>query len=185
MEATCDTSMDFNNNDLEKDDTLSGQSDENGNFLDMAELQAQLLSLNPDQMIRGSTPTGIEQRCLELCRAYIGGSWFRAGGVEDILVKRIGGGFTNQLYHVRLLLEGVDDDGPSEVAIKFYQAKHMKNYHKDDSERLNDHIILTIASQMGIGPKVYGIFEDGFIQAYVKVSVKCLSLFVIPKTASL
>lgn len=42
----------------------------------------------------------------------------------------------------------------------------MKNYNTADSERLNDIIILTIMSQTGLGPKVYGIFADGFIQGY-------------------
>lgn len=46
----------------------------------------------------------------------------------------------------------------------------MKNYEEGDSERLSDIIVLTIISQVEIGPKVYGIFNDGVILAYHKVS---------------
>lgn len=46
----------------------------------------------------------------------------------------------------------------------------MKNYEEGDSERLTDIIVLTIISQAEIGPKVYGIFNDGVILAYHKVS---------------
>ncbi len=140
--------------------------------------QEKLKEISLDQMIRGQTPAGIEDRCLELCRAFIGGPWSEAAGVEEISVKRLSGGFTNQLYHVRLISASADaaavadddDDFPIEVAIKFYQPKHMKNYHADDDERLNDVIILSMVSEMGITPKVYGIFQEGFVQEFIKVS---------------
>ena len=41
---------------------------------------------------------------------------------------------------------------------------------KENTERLNDMIILTIMSQTGLGPKIYGIFENGFIQKFYKVN---------------
>lgn len=44
----------------------------------------------------------------------------------------------------------------------------MKNYNLADAERLNDNIIITIMSQTGLGPKVFGIFSDGFIQGFYK-----------------
>lgn len=134
--------------------------------------QELLKELNLEEMIRGQTPAGIEARCLELCRSFIGGAWNEAKGIEEISVKRISGGFTNQLYHVRLnRVDEIEnsDSCPTEVAIKLYQAKHVKNYHSDDGERLNDVIILSMVSELGISPKVFGIFQDGFIQEYIKV----------------
>lgn len=134
--------------------------------------QDKLQNMNVEDMVRGSTPKNIDVRCLDLCRSFIGGCWTEARGIGDITVKRISGGFTNQLYHVRLNeVPHTASEEPTEVAIKFYQAKHMKNYHEDDSERLNDTVILTIVSHLGIGPKVYGIFGDGFIQAFIKVRI--------------
>lgn len=51
----------------------------------------------------------------------------------------------------------------------------MKNYAAGNDERLNDNIVLTIVSEMNIGPKVYGIFNEGVILAYHKVNVQYLS----------
>lgn len=48
----------------------------------------------------------------------------------------------------------------------------MKNYAVGNDERLNDNIVLTIVSELNIGPKVYGIFADGVVLAYHKVSVQ-------------
>ncbi|KAI2802684.1 hypothetical protein BLOT_010143 [Blomia tropicalis] len=146
---------------------------ETTNAKDMFEDAMQNLKM--EDLIRGKTPTDIEERCRTLCIAYIGGSWSNTTNVKDITVKRISGGLTNQLYHVRLN-ENIPrvhnpiygDDEPVEVAIKLYQEKHMKNYAEDESERLNDIIVLTIISQVGIGPKVYGIFNDGVVLAYHK-----------------
>ena len=133
--------------------------------------------LGDDELIRGETPANLEQRCLELCQSYIGGSWLGAKDVEHVEVKRITGGLTNQLYKVVLkdsvlrVSNGVYPDEPSVVAVKLYQEKHMKNYSEQDAERLNDIIVLTIMSEAGLSPKVYGIFGDGFIQAFVEVSL--------------
>lgn len=128
--------------------------------------------ISQDELVRGLTPDNIEKRCLELCQTYIGGSWVNAKTLNEISVKRISGGFTNQFYHVQLgksvvrVHNDVYPNEPSDVAIKFYQEKHMKNYNSDDDERFNDMIILTIMSQKELGPIVYGIFSDGFIQGY-------------------
>ena len=131
-------------------------------------------TISKDKLVRGDTPADIEARCLSLVQSYIGGSWANATSPADITVQRISGGFTNQLYHVQLK-ESVpraanpvyqDEEEPTEVAIKLYQSKHMKTYHADDPERLNDTVVLNVMSQTGLGPKVYGIFADGFIQAY-------------------
>src|SRR5699024_5653081 len=88
--------------------------------------------LTPDQLIRGQTPVDIEKRCLDLCQTYIGGSWSKVNDPSEITVKRIYGGFTNQLYRVSLKASAlrvrneIYTDEPSEVAIKFYQEKHFQ-----------------------------------------------------------
>ena len=139
--------------------------------------------LSKDQLVRGEAIHDIEQQCLNLCQTYIGGQWLKATDpMKDIIVKRISGGFTNQLYHIHLNVDveqkqkinkpEIDDDNEvMDVAIKLYQEKHIKNYDKESSERLNDTIILTIMSHTGLGPKVYGIFNNGFIQKFYKVSL--------------
>lgn len=94
----------------------------------LEELTGDWTKLKEDELIRGSTPDNIEKRCLELCQTYIGGSWLNAKTLKEITVKRISGGFTNQLYHVHLdksvvrVPNDVYLDEPSDVAIKFYQV---------------------------------------------------------------
>lgn len=94
----------------------------------LEEIAGDWTKLSQDELIRGGTPDNIEKRCLELCQAYVGGSWLNAKTLKDITVKRISGGFTNQLYHVHLnesvnrVPNDVYSDEPSDVAIKFYQV---------------------------------------------------------------
>lgn len=186
-------SIDINNNKLLPEDnsncllssssSSSASSSENSSLTEKSNSFQELLKeLNLEKMIRGQTPAGIEARCLELCRSFIGGLWNEAKGVEEISVKRISGGFTNQLYHVRLNTDIEKTENcascPTEVAIKLYQSKHVKNYHSDDGERLNDVIILSMVSELGISPKVFGIFQDGFIQEYVKVIIVVVWFFL-------
>ena len=136
-------------------------------------------TVSNDQLVRGETPADIEQRCLELCQAYLGGSWQHAKKPSDIAVTRITGGQTNQLYRVQLsasvkrVSNPVYADEPTDVAVKLYQKKHMTS-EEDANERLSDTIVLTIMSQTGLGPPVYGIFKDGNIQAFLEV---CCVLF--------
>ncbi len=127
--------------------------------------------LSASDLIRGTTPVDIKARCLTVCRSYLAGSWLNATE-EDIEVTRITGGLTNQIYRVKLLKtdESVKRELCTDVAIKFYLPKLVANFDAEDGERLNDTIILTILSELGIHPRVFGIFKDGFVQEYVEVS---------------
>lgn len=133
-----------------------------------------LSALGNDKLIRGNTPEDNEKNCLEICRDYIGGVWLQAKTTEDIIVTRISGGLTNQLYKVQLsdlIVSGhvENDDEPHAVAIKLYMPKHyvfVENKTYDAFERLPDTIVLAMASQLGISPRIYGIFPEGFIQRY-------------------
>lgn len=164
-----------NNNNHETMPRTNQQKKEANNEQSFAE---QVANLNAEDMFNGETIENVEQRCLELCQTYIGGTWCQATGVEEIEVKRIAGGVTNQLFKVALRQsvssvpnEIYPEDEPRVVAIKLYQSKHLRNFDaKTESERLNDIIILTILSEVEIGPKVYGIFNDGVIQAFIEVS---------------
>lgn len=139
--------------------------------------------IKPEELYRGPKPDGLEQKCAELCRDYLGGVWAKQvkNVEEDIHVSRITGGLTNQLYHVRLsdkLIgeQSADDDDrtPLEVCIKLYMKKHnlmdFAACASEYEERLSDTIIMTLTSHLDIGPRVYGIFPGGLVQAYYKVS---------------
>lgn len=91
-------------------------------------MQEALKNLTMADLVRGTTPKDIEERCLSLCQAYIGGTWSTAKSTEDVNVKRISGGLTNQLYHVQLkdslprVANTIYLDEPTDVAIKLYQV---------------------------------------------------------------
>ncbi|KAJ6220429.1 hypothetical protein RDWZM_006241 [Blomia tropicalis] len=131
--------------------------------------------VDPDEFIRGETPVNIEEKCLKLCQSYIGSRWNDAQ-LSDICVKRLSGGITNQLYRVQLLFNDIVDNNHKDdsmenqfdVVVKLYQSKKLRSFHPEDSERLNDNIILTILSHLKLSPHVYGIFDEGNIQAYIK-----------------
>jgi len=134
-------------------------------------------NMSMDMLIRGDTIEEMNKLSLNWCRQFIGGSWLNAKTVDDIICTRLQGGQTNQLYkielksHVTRVPNKVYKDEPDKVAIKVYQKKHFVNFDiKEDSERLNDTIILTALSGLEICPKVYGIFDNGFIQEYFEVS---------------
>lgn len=85
------------------------------------------LDLKPEDLIRGTTPEDIENRCVDLVKTYIGGSWSNIS-LADVVVTRISGGLTNQLYRVHLkdtvkrVENNIYPDEPSDVAIKIYQV---------------------------------------------------------------
>ncbi|CAG2106607.1 unnamed protein product, partial [Medioppia subpectinata] len=102
---------------------------------------------------KGSTPPSIKEKCYDLCRDYLGGVWLNVT-VDDIEVKRLSGGLTNQSYYCALNERQRNDsseDKPQEVLIRLYQEKHFNN---SENERFNDTIISTIMFENGLGPKV-------------------------------
>ena len=123
-----------------------------------------------NKLERGQTPENIEQICFDLCRDYLGDIWLNLT-IDEVEVRRLSGGLTNQLYYC-----GIKGDkqlsngkGVQHVAIKLYQRKHFLR-RGQTNDRLDDHIIASMVSQNGLGSKVYGIFEGGMIQQFYKVN---------------
>lgn len=150
--------------------------DGNNNNLAESNDSKSWMDLDRDLWFRGEPLPNVERRCLELCAEFIGGRWTAATDPEkDLEVKRITGGLTNQLYrvtlkdHVPAVSNRIYPDEPRDVAIKFYLPKLVQNV-KGNNERLSDTIIVLLASQLDIGPKLYGLFEGGMIQSFHEVS---------------
>ena len=129
---------------------------------------ADIEDISKSDWIRGVTPEDIKERCLQLCSDYLGSVWTNLS-VDQIVVNRLTGGLTNQLYYC-----GIDDkqrDGNEEhvweVAVRLYGPKHFNN--EDKNERLSDIIIGLILSEQNLGPKLYGLFENGEIIKFYKV----------------
>jgi hypothetical protein len=122
-------------------------------------------------IIRGKTPENIKQQCLQLCADYLSGQWIHISR-EQLVFKRITGGFTNQLYFCSLPydMKPISNE-PKQVVIKFYGEKHFKTNDEtlDDRQRFTDGIIgLTVANNK-LGPDIYGLFPSGQIMDFIEV----------------
>ena len=116
--------------------------------------------------LRGDTPLNIKEKCLKLCQDYLGSVWLEQT-VHTIQLRRISGGMTNQVYYCSVAQPSNEGVVPEEVAIRLYERKYFNNEEKN--ERFNDNVIALLVSKIGLGPKIYGIFEQGQIQAFYKV----------------
>ena len=127
------------------------------------------IDFNKLKLQRGKTPKDIIEKCLRLCKDYLADNW-NEQTLETIEVERVSGGMTNQLYYCRIREPSSSSDVPQEVAIRLYGVKHMNTNDCGQNERLTDVVIGLMVSENGLGPKVYGIFEEGQIQQYYKVN---------------
>lgn len=131
-----------------------------------------LSNLKHEDLVRGTTPTNIEQRCLALCQEFIGEVWNQIPDANGVNVTRISGGLANQLYRVQARNEDLRALPNADVAIKIFMPKRMvkSEGEKRDNERLNDAVVTTVLSQVGLGPKVFGISTEAIVQTYYEVS---------------
>ena len=122
------------------------------------------------KMERGSTPDDIDDKCLQLCKDYLGGTWLKVT-TNEIVVNRLSGGLTNQIYYCAINEDKRTTDAKEaqEVVIRFYQDKHFNTIDNLTDERLPDTVIGLLVSENGLGPKILGIFDGGQIQKYYKV----------------
>jgi len=125
--------------------------------------------LSKIEILRGKTPDHIKQRCYDLCKDYLAGVWLKIG-IDQIEVKRLSGGFTNQLYYCGISkpLQPIGNE-PREVAIMLYGGKHFVYTGSEENERLTDVVVALLVSKYKLGPKIYGLFEGGQIQQHYKV----------------
>jgi len=120
-------------------------------------------------LLRGETPEDIQHKAHKLCGEYLGGAWLEIKQ-DNIVINRISGGLTNQLYYCALP-EDVKTlfDEPREIALRLYGSKHMGTWD-ENNERFSDTIVSVIMSNKGLGPKIYGVFPQGEIQKFYKVN---------------
>ena len=125
---------------------------------------------------RGSTPENIKERCLELCRQFLGGVWLQIN-LDQVKVERLKGGLTNQLYYC-----GINDDKrindtkvPQEVAVLLYGQMYFSESNDEINRRLNGTVVTLMMSENGLGPKLYGVFDGGQILKFYKVFLTVFS----------
>ncbi|XP_075220659.1 choline/ethanolamine kinase-like isoform X2 [Lycorma delicatula] len=100
------------------------------------------------------------EMAVRICRGYLHGPWKKITS-NDIIFKRISGGLSNYLFHVKLQKGNAE---PNEVLLRFYGQTHGE--HALES-LITDSVIFTLLSERRLGPKLHGIFPGGRIEEYI------------------
>jgi hypothetical protein len=109
----------------------------------------------------------IIDKCYNLCSGYMSGIWLNISK-NDLKIKRIIGGITNEMFYCSLTQEiNSNDSEPKEVAIKLYRRSERPLDANDSI--MNDTIIGLIVSENSLGPKIYGISTDAVIMQFIQV----------------
>ncbi|RZF40550.1 hypothetical protein LSTR_LSTR000429 [Laodelphax striatellus] len=97
---------------------------------------------------------------VRICRGYLHGPWKKITK-NDIVLKRISGGLSNYLYHVKLQKGNAE---PSQVLLRFYGQTHGE---RAIESLITDSVIFTLLSERRLGPRLHGIFPGGRIEEYI------------------
>ncbi|XP_054161784.1 choline/ethanolamine kinase-like [Oppia nitens] len=150
---------------------------------------------NRNKWSRGQTPDDIIEICRRLCGQYLGGIWSEINDGRrrrpHLTVRRITGGFTNQMYYCAIdnnsdnksCRRQLANDTPTEVVVRLYGKKWIESSGScvggggsdGHNERLNDIVIYLMASKRGLGPKQLAFFADGSIEQFIKLHTFGLS----------
>ena len=122
--------------------------------------------------LRGETPYDIQQKALQICGDYLGGIWSKINE-NQLIIERIKGGFTNQVYRCSLsesvVISNTEEVITKDVVLRLYGKKQI-NLNDDGTkrfERFSDLVLGILVAESGIGPKLYGTFPEGELQEYV------------------
>lgn len=104
------------------------------------------------------------EKAVRICRAYLPGAWKKITAT-DVEVKRISGGLSNWLYHVRLT-KAVNSgtDNPREVLLRLYGQSHGQCGLQ---HLITETVIFALLSERKLGPRLHGVFAGGRIEEYV------------------
>ena len=118
--------------------------------------------------VKGEQPEDLEHMCLQLGQKYLAGNWTGLA-IEDIEVKRLTSGLSNQTYYCRII-ESVNEDN-NQMIVRLYGITNRINFETLESTeiKMDEGIVSLMASEKGIGPQVYGLFEKGQIMKYYEV----------------
>lgn len=149
-------------------------------------------------MIKASkSEVDMREIAARICRDYLTGAW-KTIPAEELQLKRISGGLSNFLYHVRLpdhqngsslkassqsykrarkdsysnMLE------PKEVLLRIYGQTHGESALES---MLTESVVFTLLSERKLGPKLHGIFPGGRIEQYIPARALMTSELSDPK----
>ncbi|CAG2110563.1 unnamed protein product, partial [Medioppia subpectinata] len=100
----------------------------------------------------------VPRYALDICKRFITGQWENITS-DEIVVKQLSGGFTNQIYHCSLP-EGREPvaNEPRHVLLRLYG---IGTTIPGDNYKVTDTLITLLMSERGLGPKLYGVFPGG------------------------
>ncbi|CAG2181057.1 unnamed protein product, partial [Oppiella nova] len=99
----------------------------------------------------------------EMCRAFLGGQWDHISS-DEIVIKILSGGYSNQLYYCSLPDKVQSLNGePQDVVLRFYGQPN----NDGDDYKVTDSLITMLLSERRLGPKLYGVFAGGRLEEYI------------------
>jgi len=77
------------------------------------------------------------------------------------------GRWSDKLYHCRLAdnVPAMRDDEPRSALLRIYGSTS-----RNSGNKMADSVSLALLSERGIGPKLFGVFEDGRLEEYDSAS---------------
>lgn len=121
------------------------------------------------KIYREETPEDIQKIVHKYCSQYLNDVWTSAKP-DEIIIERIYGGLLNQVYRCVLPQDKQPQDKrtPNQVVVRLYLKWTTDMFKKN---RISDIVTGIFASSNHLAPKVYGVFDGGEVQEYVKVSM--------------
>nr|CAD7589850.1 unnamed protein product [Timema genevievae] len=106
----------------------------------------------------------VREMATRICGDYLSGVWKNISS-RDIVIKHIGGGLSNLLYHVSLPKpQKPKSHEPSQVILRLYGQNHGKQAMES---LVTESVVFTLLSERGLGPKLHGVFPRGRLEEFI------------------
>ncbi|KAI1299619.1 Choline kinase alpha [Halotydeus destructor] len=105
---------------------------------------------------------------LKYCSNFLGGSW-ETLAEEKFEMQVIPCGFVNRIFICEN--KGNDDsvaDEPKKVVLRLYGGKALDSQRSSTDNKLDEILVYYAMSNLGLGPKLYGVFPGGRLEQYLE-----------------
>ncbi|KAI6188151.1 hypothetical protein M3Y98_00323300 [Aphelenchoides besseyi] len=137
------------------------------------------LLANLDPTVDPCIDVRIREKIHALCAQYVGGSWKQISP-ERIELQKIRGATSNILFICGLnsnICETVDDE-PKKILLRVY-------FNPDkESNLVADTAVFMLLSERGLGPKLFGVFDDGRLEEYINSRPLSTDEIAIPNVSA-
>nr|CAD7266024.1 unnamed protein product [Timema shepardi] len=106
----------------------------------------------------------VREMATRICSNYLSGVWKNISS-HNIMIKHIGGGLSNLLYHVSLPKpQKPKSREPSQVILRLYGQNHGEQAMES---LVTESVVFTLLSEQGLGPKLHGVFPRGRLEEFI------------------